>query len=317
MKPAIAFCFLLLLPVRGNVQRLEPAIEQYERGKFQAAFDTLSGLIQQSPSDKTLRIWQGKTLMKLRRWDDAITQFRKAVELGPNDGMSHLWLGRAYGRKAEHALIGLGPAKMTRSEFETAVKLAPDAIEIRFDLLDFYLEAPGFLGGGRDKAEMQAQEIGRLSPRLGCAAQAEILEQNHELERARGILVQATTKYPEDAGAHLDLAKFLMRTGRTGEAERYAQKAISLGGGSREARMILGAIQVELGQNLPGALKVLQDLVSGPLSDDDPSFEEAYYWLGRAYFVLGRKDEARKAWQDSLSFNPDYTQSKDALKQTR
>jgi tetratricopeptide (TPR) repeat protein len=253
----------------------------------------------------------------LRRWDDAIVQFEKAVELSPKDGVNHLWLGRAYGRKAEHALIGLGPATRARKEFEIAAQLAPDNLDIRFDLMEFYLEAPGFMGGGKDKAEAQAKEIARLSPRLGYAAQANIYEEGKDWIHALERLVEAAQRFPKDADSHLDLAKFHLRRGTLKEAEDAAQKALALDSAKRDARMYLAAIQIELKKSDAGAIQALQELAAGQLTDKDPDFEEVYYWLGRAYLARGQKADAKKAFETSLSFDPDYSRSKDALKQIR
>jgi tetratricopeptide (TPR) repeat protein len=317
MRAAILFSLFMCLPCAGGAQGIEDAVASYHHGRFQQAAEILANLARKSPADTHLQLWLGKTFLKLRRWDDAVAHFKKAVDLAPQDGMNHLWLGRAYGRKAEHALIGLGPARSTRAEFETAARLAPDHAEIRFDLMAFYLEAPGFLGGGREKAEAQAREIARLSPRLGYVAQAEIHQDAKDWVRARDNLVLAAQKFPQDAQAHLDLAKFLMRTGDMAGAEASARKAVALDGESRDARMHLAAIHVELGRELPGALSALQALAAGPLTDQDPGFEEVYYWLGRAHLAQGRKADARKAFETSLGFDPDYARAQDALKRTR
>ncbi len=319
MKAAIALSFLLFVPLDGGAQGINSAIELYEHGKFLRAAEILSGLLQQYPQNAELRNWLGKTCLKLRRWDDAILHFSKAVELDPKDGMRHLWLGRAYGSKADHAsfLSAFGLAREVRKEFETAAQLSPDNTDIRFDLLEYYVEAPGIVGGGRDKAEAQAKEIARLSPRLGHSARAEIYEKGKEFDRAQEQLVQATLKFPKDAGAFLDLANFLLRHRMFGPAETAAQKAVELDGAKRETRMYLAAIQTELRENPAGALKVLQELSAGPLTDDDPVFEEVYYWLGRAYLAQEQKTDARKAFESSLSFDPEYSPSKDALKQIR
>jgi tetratricopeptide (TPR) repeat protein len=317
MKAAILLSLLTFLPLQCAAQSVDAAVDFYQRGKYQRASEILFGLIQQNPKDVNVRIWLGKTLLKLRRWDDAVAQFEKAVELAPKDGVNHLWLGRACGRKAEHALIGIGPATRTRKEFETAVQLAPDDLDIRFDLMEFYLEAPGFMGGGKDKAEAQAKEIARLSPRLGYAAQADIYESGKDWIHALERLVQAAQKFPNDADAHLDLAKFHLRRGNLSEAEEAAQKAVALDGAKREARMYLAAARIERKKSDPGVLKMLQELAAGPLTGKDPDFEEVYYWLGRAYLAQGQKADAKKAFETSLTFDPDYSRSKDALKQIR
>ncbi len=319
MKSVIALSFLLLLPLQGSVQSVNAAVDLYEHGKFLQASEILSGLVQKDPLNAEFHVWLGRSFLKLRRWDDAILHFSKAVELDPKNGMCHLWLGRAYGRKADHVSFfsAYGLAKKVRSEFEAAVQLAPDNTEVRFDLLEFYMEAPGIVGGGKDKAEAQALEIARISPRLGYSARAALLEKDKEFDRARDQLVQETAKYPKDAGAFADLAKFLLRRSMFQQAETAAQKAVELDGTSREARMYLAAIQTELRTNPGGALKILKELSAGPLTDNDPGFEEVYYWLGRAFLTQEQKAEARKAFETSLRYDPEYSPAKDALKQIR
>jgi len=53
---------------------------------------------------------------------------------------------------------------------EKAVELNPDSIEARFDLMEYYLQAPAFLGGDVAKAEGQAREISKRSAAAGRKA---------------------------------------------------------------------------------------------------------------------------------------------------
>ena len=328
MKAAILLSLLLVIPPSGGAQGLNAAIELYEHGKFHAAAKTLSDLSQKDLKDANLRIWLGKTYLKLRRWDDAIKELEKAVDIDPKNSLYHLWLGRAYGYKADHAsllgrvlLIGnfrvMDLVGKVQKEFETAAQLSPDDIDIRFDLLEFYAQAPGILGGGKDKAEAQAREIARLSPRLGYTARAEIYEHGKEWERARNELVQATVKFPNDADGYVDLAEFLLERPDFEETAANAQKALALDGSIRKARLYLAAAQIGMHRNLPGALQALQELAAGPLTDDDPAFEEVFYWLGQAYSAQGQMTQARQAFKTSLGFDPDYSMSKEALQRIR
>jgi hypothetical protein len=50
---------------------------------------------------------------------------------------------------------------------EKAVELNPDNIEARFDLLEYYLQAPAFLGGDAAKAQAQAAEIAKRNATAG------------------------------------------------------------------------------------------------------------------------------------------------------
>ncbi len=317
MTSAILLSLLMIIPAQRGAEGPDPAIDLYRRGKFADAAAMLSKLVQRDPQNVQTRTWLGRAYLKLHNWDDAVREFEKAVALDPKNCTSHLWLGRAYGNKAAHAFLPIGLAGSTRQEFERAVRLCPDSVDARFDLLDFYVEAPGIMGGGRDKAEAQAADIARISPRHGYLARAEIYEQKKKWEQAQKELTDATLKFPDDTGRYVDLARFLMDRKNYASAEASAQKAVTLNASIPAARMLLAAAQIMLNRNLPDALKTLQDLAAGPLNDDDPSFEEVYFWLGQGYLAQGQRAEARQALLTSLSFNPDYDGSKDALKRMR
>ena len=80
-----------------------------------------------------------------------------------------LWLGRTWGRRAETASPFVAPfnAAKARDYFEKAVALDPTNRDALGDLFDYYLDAPGFLGGGADKAEALANRIAAIDPPEG------------------------------------------------------------------------------------------------------------------------------------------------------
>jgi len=43
------------------------------------------------------------------------------------------------------------------------------------------------------------------------------------------------------------------------------------------------------------------------------SYDEAYYWMGRCYEKLGKKEEAIDNYKQALQLSPDYIEAKDAL----
>ena len=90
----------------------------------------------------------------------------KRSSLDPDNSRFHLWLGRVYGEKAERAnpLAAAVLAGKVREEFERAVQLNPKDVDARLDLAEFYIEAPGILGGGEQKAREQAQSIATREP---------------------------------------------------------------------------------------------------------------------------------------------------------
>jgi predicted Zn-dependent protease len=320
MKAYAALCLLLLAPTfSAPADELDRAIELYWHGQFHQAVDLLRKLSESTPTDPQVRVWLGKSLMKIQEWDAAVKQMEKATQLQPDNAVDYLWLGRACGGRASHSswFTALGWARRVLRAFETAEKLAPENLDVRFDLMDFFLNAPGFLGGGHDKAEAEAAGIAKLGPRFGYTARALIFEHDKKWDQAREELIQATTLFPGDADAYVDLADFLLRRHDFAGAEANAGKALSLQAGLPKARLTKAAAEIRLGKDIPEAETVLKSLSRGPLKDEDPTFEDVYYWLGQAYLAQGRKQDAREAFNTALRYNPDYDKAKSALSQTR
>ena len=54
-------------------------------------------------------------------------------------------------------IVAIKWARRVIKEFETAREIAPEDLDVRFDMMEYYLNAPAMLGGGEDKAEAEAQ----------------------------------------------------------------------------------------------------------------------------------------------------------------
>jgi hypothetical protein len=57
-----------------------------------------------------------------------------------------------------------------KEHFERAVTLDPGNLAARADLMEYYLKAPGFLGGSEEKARAQAAEIAARDAQQGLQA---------------------------------------------------------------------------------------------------------------------------------------------------
>lgn len=94
----------------------------------------------------------------------AITLLEEAISRQPTKADYHLWLGRAYGRQAEQVrwYKAIALAEKTGKSLEKAVELDPVNIDALRDLRKFYLQAPPFLGGGKDKASKITDQLNAL-----------------------------------------------------------------------------------------------------------------------------------------------------------
>ncbi len=291
------------------------AVQYYERGEFQKAAEYLAAASRSASEDAPLHLWLGKSYMKLHRWDDAVRELERAVQIEPANSDYHLWLGRAYGEKASRASFFTAPgwAKKLRREFEAAVKLAPDNLDARFDLLEFYLQAPGIIGGGKDKAEVEVREISRINPRQGHTASAHLYADHKKWELAREELEKSVREFPQEPEPYVDLAEFLLRRREYPAAESTARMALQINKNLPAAKLLLSAAQIQQRKDLSQAESNLREVASGPLRDGEPSFADVFYWLGEAYLAQAKQAEARQALETALRFDPEHSRAKTVL----
>jgi tetratricopeptide (TPR) repeat protein len=109
------------------------------------------------------------------------------------------------------------------------------------------------------------------------------------------------------------LADYLFDRQEFEEALDYAKKALELNSQSKGVRFLVAALETKLQRNLDSNLIIFKELAAGTLYDEDPSFEEVYYWQGECYLAKGDKNKAREAFQSALVFNPEYAKAKKIL----
>ena len=144
---------LLVLPAAADTPQ-----DLLAGGHVDQAMQILEQHIHSSPTAEAYNLLC-RADFELDDWDAGIPACEKAVSLAPDNGLYHLWLGRIYGEKADRSgfLKAAGLAKKVHSEFERAVEFDPKNWQAHTDLAEFYLEAPGIVGGGEDKARAQAE----------------------------------------------------------------------------------------------------------------------------------------------------------------
>jgi tetratricopeptide (TPR) repeat protein len=252
----------------------DQARELYLRTDYEAALKLLRPLPQKDAADYHLigmcYYMQGDP----RKAGDF---FQKAVELRPGESDYHLWLGRAFGRRAETSsfLTAPGYASKARDSFERAVQLDPKNMEAVSDLFEYYLDAPGFLGGGLDRAAKLAAHMAEVNPAEGHWAQARLAEKRKQDRTAEEHLRRAIDLAPRQAGRLLDLAKLLAKTGRYQESDEAFRRAESIAPGSPRILFARASVYIQTGRNLGLAKQLLRQYLDSPLTPDDPPRKEA------------------------------------------
>lgn len=282
-----AFTLLLVAAAGLYGQRLfgqdtvSKAEDLYRRTDYQASLTLLRESGQSSASALFLI---GKNQFMLGDYKKASQAFERAFAMEPTKSDYALWLGRSLGRRAETALPLLAPkyASKARAYFEKAVALDPNNQEALNDLFDYYLEAPGFLGGGYDKAEAIAKQIAQHNPVEGHVAQAELAERRKEFDTAEEQLRRAIALAPHQVSRVLDLARYLAKQGRIAESEAAFDQAERLAPNSPEVSFARAQTYIQQKRNLAQAKALLDQYLQSNLTPDDPSRQQAEKLLKEA-----------------------------------
>lgn len=226
--------------------------------------------------------------------DAAVDAGDRAVKVLAGDARAWFWSARAYAQQALQASMLTKPkwAGRARDAYEKAVELDPALIDARFDLMQYYLAAPGFLGGGRDKADAQATQIARLDPVWGKVAESALANADKRPEAAEAALREAVKLGPEHARAHMAYAGLLQRQERWDELRTLWQDLLARQPEHALARYQLGRAAAITGEQLDTGLAYLDAFIAAGVIPEDLSMPAAHWRRGQILDKLGRRDEA-------------------------
>ncbi|MEO6992065.1 MAG: tetratricopeptide repeat protein [Lacunisphaera sp.] len=214
--------------------------------------------------------------------DDAehsVPAFEKATSLAPTNSIYQCYLGDAYGLAALKAglFAKLDWAQKCKSAYDKAVELDPKNIRARVSVMEFCRQAPGFLGGGMDKAYAQAAEIQKLDPVRG--------------RKAYAGLYLADKKYPE--------------------AFALYESALREKPGDDDSLYSIGRLATITGQQLDRGLAALREILTQPGKANHAPTQTL---VGNLLEKKGDKPAALAAYQAALTGDPKYVPALEALR---
>ncbi len=314
MIVAAAALTWFLIPARAQDNSVRAARQQFDSGNYSAAITTLRSHVARDPKDAEAYYWLCRNFYALHDYDNSISNGEQAVQLAPQNSDYHLWLGRAYGEKAdrEHSFL---LARKGKHEFEEAVRLNPQNIPARRDLAQFYGEAPWIVGGSKDGAKQQVDAIAAMDPVQGHLARAQFYTDEKQPSQAESEVRQALNAKPTSPDALFEIAGFYATLGRPRELQSAIDAAVALRPGDPRLAYFRGAESVLTATGLPQAEQNLKSyLASTPDRGDWPSHAAAREWLGRVYEAEGKRAEAAEQYRTALQLNPQLNSARDRLK---
>lgn len=280
---ALAFSTLALLASAAvDPAAFTAAVELYAQRKPLEAQKAFEALAATDAGNANVQFYLGRLALQRNDHAQAVVHLEKAVALVPGEARYHHRLGDAYGISAQKAgmLAKMGLAGKCRAAYEKAVELDPKNVDARFSLLGFYQQAPGIVGGGMDKALLQAQAIKHLDPARGRLAIAGV----HVIEKRYAA---AFAEFDEALKAQPDDYAALFQTGR------------------------LSAIT---GERLAGGLAALRQCLAQTPPGNQPGHAAAHWRIGNILEKQNDRPGARAAYEAALRIDPKFPQAIEALR---
>jgi tetratricopeptide (TPR) repeat protein len=300
----------LAASIPSNV--FEPVHTDLTLGKADDAISLLGSSLAADPQDAEAHNLLCRVYYQEQRWDDAIHECEIAVQLRPMDGSYHLWLGRAYGEKADsiHSIKAYGLAKKVRDEFERAVQLDSENVDALSDLGEFYTAAPGIVGGGKSKAQNVAQALERYAPAQANQLKGRLAEKDKNYKLAESEFKQAVEASTQSADAWMALASFYSRRPQTEPMLAALHAGIDADAKAAKPHgpaLVEGAgLLTRNNLDLPLAIQLLRQYLASPnKSADSPAFQVSAN-LGRLLERQGDQEGARQQLQASASLAHAY-----------
>lgn len=244
----ILWAILLTLAARAGAA--PDGVALFRQGRYQQARGALEAALHAGSGDPQARFYLGRTCLKLADLECAADRFREAVRAAPKRAVYHYWLARAYGAEARAAnpIRQAWLALRVRRELRRAVALDPDDVDARIALAGYYLEAPGFLGGGLDAARRQARAILERNPRQGSLLMARIHLRDGDADAAEAVYrrleheqeASGAIDSPAAADVYGDYGRFLLRQRRYAEAIVRFRRQAALVPNDPQPRIHLG-----------------------------------------------------------------------------
>jgi len=326
-----------------------------EAGHWNRARAAIEPLLEANPNDPEALLMMSRVKEVAGDLDTALILVQKALAVSPKSADCHCQLAIVYGREAIRASIFRRPglAGNLRKAAETALKIDPGHVEARRVLIEFYLLAPGIIGGDKTRARTLAEELVKIEPAIGDIALARVAHEERQPARQEELLLKSCRASPPSYESLITLAEFYSYgpQRKVDLVERYALEAVKLDPGritayrlaaqayAREERWPeLDEILERSGTNVPDDLspffsagRVISQMGKDPARAERyfreyltrepelgaPSHAQAYWRLGLTLEKLSRKDEAVEAVRTAVKLDSGLEGAKKDLKRLR
>jgi tetratricopeptide (TPR) repeat protein len=235
------------------------------------------------------------------RIPEAVKYAQQCVSASPGASDCHLIVGKSLGWKAMNGgvMSAIGYAGEMRDAFKKAVELDPRNMDARFSLLQFYMMAPGIMGGGTGKAETLATQSAAINAEAGRLMTAQLdlaAERTGKAETAVMALRPGADEELNDQqeGLLSAIGNKYLTDKKFADAERVLREAFKRFPDGETAPYLLLRVQQEQGKHREAVAGFEQLLAKHARA-------RLHYRMGQSLQALGEKAKAAGAYEKALS----------------
>ena len=304
---------LTLIAFRSSGQsKIDQAKKLFEDRKYEESKTLLSPIDDDDHDYAAAQYYLGRIAYAKKEYDDAAEYFEEATEANDKVADYFNWLGNTYGTIAGDAnplRQGMLAPKM-KSAWEKAIALDSKNLDARTSLIQYYLQAPGILGGSVEKAIEVAGQVLKLKPAEGHGQLGNIyMHEKKTTEAEKEFILMAKTD-PAYASA---LANFYTGQKQYDKAFQLFEEAIQKTPADFLAIYQYGRTSAVSGQRLEKGEEYLKKYLTYTPKQNEPSHAGANMRLAQIYEKRGNKKEAKRLFEIAVKADGNLKEAKDGL----
>lgn len=296
---------------------MERGARAFQAQRWGEAREAFAAAQRAHPRDAAAAYWLGRATFQQREYAEAERWFDRAVHLDGARADHHYWLAATLGQQAvtagafRQALL----ARRAKSELERAIALDPAHLDARMGLVQFHLAAPAILGGSRERAAREAEEIARRDARRGHIARGAVLAARRDWAAVEREYQAAIALAPDSLDAYYALGTVYQRTGRFDDAFEVFEQVLRRRPEESTPWYQIGRTSALSGTRLERAEEALRSYVAR--TDRGPQqLGNAWYLLGVILEKRGDAAGSSAAYARSRQLAPDQREAR-ALERLR
>jgi len=302
---------LLIAPITLVAQNsFQEAEGLFKKEQFKKAKPLFEAYLETYPTHKKTREYLGDIAGYAKDWDTAIDYYEGLKLEEDTSANYHFKYGGALGMKALDIsrIRALGLIGDIKKSFEKAAKLDPKHIEVRWALVEFYIQLPGIIGGSEKKAIKYANQLGKISPVDGYLANGYIAEYSNRSSDAERFYKEAIAV----GGSVHTYEKLASHYEKTNQPEK-ALKTVSnclLVHDRNSLHYQIGKIAAQYNLDSELGINCLKKYIENHSVKDGVPKDWAYFRLAQIYKNEGKKQVALEWIDKALQSRPNFKEAK-------